>query len=155
MYQNKALKFLFTVIIFTTLNSCSEYWWTRGQPPSPSEILKRAQSRVEENKEKYSDKRPEISKIAEKIVSETSSLSSENLTDALNTLENTFTGLEGQLSYGSRPPFNELSGQLRAMKENSKNGTVSEEAVKLYFARVLFFLSSEMRVPAPDPIQTS
>lgn len=159
MLPARFLKALLFSISFLTLNACNEYWWTRGQPPSAEELLKRAQSRITEVKNDYSNLRPEISASAEAISSRLSSLSSEalspeNLDNIIKFLEKELTSMEGKLSYGNRAPYNELCGQLRAL-ENSNKSKLSKDSLNLYFARVLFFLTSEMKVPAPIKIARS
>jgi hypothetical protein len=155
MKKLHSLKFLTVFIFFLGTSACNEYWWTRGQAPSPAESLKKAQDRISENKLEFKDMRPEITKTAEKIVAETTKLSEDNLDAIFADLENSFLSLEGKLSYGNRPPYNELLGQLRVLREKTKSKDLKIEAAQLYLSRVLFFLSTEMKVPAPDPVRIS
>lgn len=148
---NKFLTLLILVISITSLTGCNEYWWTRGQPPSATELLKRAQNRVIETKEEFNNKRPEIASTAERLSSDLNNLNSESLPAITMNLEKDLLQMEGKLSYGNRPPFNELNGQLRAMI-SSGFVNMDIDSARLYFARVLFFLSSEMKVPAPAPL---
>ena len=142
------------LISLLSLTACNEYWWTRGQPPSANQILKNSISRVTEIKEEFNNKRPEISVTAEKLAQEFESYDSNNPKQLLTTLEDSLKDLEGKLSYGNRAPYNELLGQLRSFK-NKTDLSDSNDAMMLYFARVLFFLSTEMKVPAPDPVAKS
>ncbi len=147
------------ISLLLTLSACNEYWWTRGQPPSTTELLNRASLRVEEASSSSKEDRKEILEITNSILSSSKFLLEEDKLDTnkanllLSDLEKSFKSLEGKLSYTNRPPFNELSGQLRAFK--SSNTEIDKSALTLYTARVLFFLSSEISVPKPDPIRLS
>jgi len=148
---NKVFNLFILVISISSLSACNEYWWTRGQPPSASELLQRAQDRVVEIKKEYHNKRPNITTTAERLSTDLENLNTETLPSIAINLEKDFMQMEGKLSYGNRPPFNELNGQLRAMKSTGYS-SMDMDSAKLYFARVLFFLSTEMKVPAPDPL---
>ena len=147
MLSNTSKVFLSLMLILST-SACNEYWWTRGQAPSPSELLKKASSRVSETHSESSYKREEIYTVAKSIIDSISN-SSEYSVETLSSVEENFRTLEGKLSFGNRAPFGELHGQLKNFI-NNKNKNANTEALTLYFARVLFFLSSEMKVPAPN-----
>jgi hypothetical protein len=161
------IKHFFSVLILFSFSACNEYWWTRGQPPSSSEIFNKALSKLEQSKGSSVVQRPEILSIANDLKSEFNLLilgsqdKNDNKDDVLKSfdrVENLLMSLENKLSYGNRPPYFELSGQFRALKQSvSDNGfsSVSNEALNLFCARVLFFISSELQVPAPDVIKNS
>ncbi|HMO16731.1 MAG TPA: hypothetical protein PKA63_02650 [Oligoflexia bacterium] len=151
-------KFIIPSLLFLA-SACNEYWWTRGQPPATSDILSRASSRVIEMEDSSKWNRSDISShaktissgLAESLVSGDKNKAREEFL----ALEQTLLSLEGKLSYGNRAPFNELSGQFRSFKKRiSSEGfeNIPDESVKLFTARVLFLLASEMNVPAPDKV---
>lgn len=151
------------LLSLSSLSGCSEYWWTRGQPPASAEILSRAQERIQEVEKSTPFERGDIVEIAKMLSSEFKSLTSDSLEndqmlEILKNVEQSLKSLEGKLSYGNRPPLQELSGQFRAIKEKGLNSGVEslpKESLRLFAARVLFMLSSEIKVPAPDPIVAS
>jgi hypothetical protein len=157
------MKKILPLFLLFFLNACSEYWWTRGQPPASSEILVQAQKRVEEVKVELPTERPEIQKYADLLSMEFQSitsdqLTSENMQQSFSKIEEILISLEGKLSYGNRAPLQELSGQFRALKNmglSSGFENLPKESLRLFGARVLFMLSSEIRVPAPDAIVAS
>jgi hypothetical protein len=157
------MKLFLSSLFLLTLNSCSEYWWTRGQPPASSEILSRAKSRVIEVHQDLPSERPEIYLLADSLSSEFNIITSEDtkskqLSGSFSKIEEALYSLEGKLSYGNRAPLQELSGQFRALKEKGLTvgfENLPKESLKLFGARVLFMLSSEMKVPAPDAIAAS
>lgn len=156
--------FLLSISLLVSLSSCTEYWWTRGQPPASNEVLQRAIDRLAEVEVEYPDKRPEIAEAAKKFSSHIEQIISlagtnpKSTTSVLEKLELELMALEGKLSYGNRAPLSELSGQFRSFKglilEKGPN-SVPSEVFSLFGARLLFMLSSEMKVPPVDPIKAS
>jgi hypothetical protein len=157
------MKLFLSLLFVLSLNACSEYWWTRGQPPASSEILSRAKSRVIEVHQDLPSERPEIYTLADSLSNEFNIITSEGtksnqLSSSFMRIEEVLYSLEGKLSYGNRPPLQELSGQFRALKEKGLTvgfENLPKESLRLFGARVLFMLSSEMKVPAPDAITAS
>lgn len=157
------MKLFLSLLLIVSLNACSEYWWTRGQPPASSEILSRAKERVIEVHRDLPSERPEIFTLADSLSNEFYIITSEQskskqLSTSFNKIEEALYSLEGKLSFGNRPPLQELSGQFRALKEKGLNvgfENLPKESLRLFGARVLFMLSSEMKIPAPDAITSS
>lgn len=141
---------------------CSEYWWTRGQPPANDTLLKRSGERLETALSMRGEYRPELAPLARSIRSNLelvrSSLgqaarSTEQAPEGSNAggmqaLEKDFISLESKLSAGSRPAYAELAGQLRAFTSQlTSNDGLNENGFNLFSARVQFFLASELDVP--------
>lgn len=139
----------------TGVTGCSEYWWTRGQPPSVETLIGRSQERLETALTTHAAARSDIAPSAREL--------QQSLLDAVNTIKNGdpadaalarcrehFMALENRLSVGSRAPYGELAGQLRAFANSSQAGTNLEyHSFGLFAARTLFFLANELSVPAP------
>lgn len=151
----------FLCLIITSATGCSEYWWTRGQPPSTETLFVRANERISESLTDRSSIRPDIAANAIEVqnglkILQSSDISSAQVSTALKTVEVALKNLERKVSFGNRPPLNELSGQLRALEGEFKQNSDVEEsrvsALRLFGARVLMYLSSELNVPAPDQI---
>lgn len=143
------------------LSGCSEYWWTRGQPPSSSELLQRASEKVEISLRDRASARPDIAALAidvQKSLSNiTDSSDRQSLITGFSLLENSLKNLEGKLSYGNRPSLLELSGQNRAILADLSNpnhevNNNTRSGHKLFLSRVLNFFSNELNVPSPDPV---
>jgi len=156
--------FLISISLLISLSSCTEYWWTRGQPPASNEVLQRAKDRLAEVEVEYPDQRPEIADSAKKVSSHIEQIislagtNSQSTTNELEKLEQELVALEGKLSYGNRAPLSELSGQFRSFKGlilEKGADSVPPEVFSLFGARLLFMLASEMQVPPVDPIKTS
>lgn len=152
---------LILALLLTTATGCSEYWWTRGQPPSTQELFSRANERISESIDQRSSNRPEIAANAIEVQKSLSILGSSEVKvstvlESLKSVENSFKNLERKVSYGNRPPINELSGQLRALENELKKSSALDpgrlSAMRLFGARVLMYLSTELNVPAPDQI---
>ena len=149
------------LILLMSLNACSEYWWTRGQPPSSKDLFTRANERIEDALKNRATERPEIAANAMEIKQTLSSLETEeispsDLNQILSNVETSFKSLEGKISYGNRPSLNELSGQLRAIKSDISNASLIDplklSSIRLFGGRILMYLSTELQVPAPDRI---
>lgn len=151
MKFSRMLKHLLLLSFLFTTSACNEYWWTRGQAPAPDELLKRALKRVEENHTESKYKRDEIYAIASSI-SQYVVANDAYSVETLSAIEDSLKNLEGKLSYGNRAPYSELSGQLRQFQKTQN--IENQEPLRLFYARLLFFLSSELKVPAPDLIPT-
>lgn len=149
-------KILLASVILLSNTACSEYWWTRGQPPSTSELFERKQITLVEaiqkdpyNREIVIKHSELLSSALEKAVS--SFGSKEAFTTALGNSQKQFISLEGKLSIGSRAAFGELSGQLRSfLQKNDEGEQIDKSAFTLFSARTLSFLASEISVPAPN-----
>ncbi len=146
-----------------SFSACSEYWWTRGQPPATADIFARAQERVLEMQQELPAERADIQQVASSLSTEfqtvtADKISTQEMHESFNRIEASLISLEGKMSYGNRPPLQELSGQFRALKEKGLSvgfENLPKEALRLFGARVLFMLSSEIKVPAPDAIIAS
>ena len=121
----------------------------------------RANERVSESLKDRSSLRPDIAANAIEVqkglqILDSVDVSSTQVSSTLKTIEVVFKNLERKVSYGNRPPLNELSGQLRALEsefnQNSQVDTNRVSALRLFGARVLMYLSGELNVPAPDQI---
>lgn len=139
------------------LSGCTDYWWTRGQPPSVSDLLTRSSNELEQSRQLRQDARPLIADLSREIENSFSSTlsaldgaSSAQLEEALSSTQTNFIALEGLLSVGSRAAHAELSGQLRAIGKSIQQGSKpSKESVGLLASRTYTFLVSELSVPAP------
>ncbi len=159
----KSLSFRSILVILLTLSfsACSEYWWTRGQPPSTQELFDRANEKISESLKSRSHERPEVAANAIEVqkglnVLNGSEQTQEQILSSLKTIEVAFKNIERKVSYGNRPPLNELSGQLRALEHEILSNSITNEgrfsALRLFGSRVLNYFSTELNVPAPDPI---
>lgn len=142
-------KFILLGLILITTASCSDYWWTRGQAPSPKDLYSRSESKLKTAINDNSQGKPEISEVSKGLITSLSTVveqgSDKSYTAIANSIE-LFGNLEGNLSYGSRPAYGELSGQLRAFASQAKEKRLSKEAFLLYSSRVFDFLSNELSV---------
>lgn len=136
---------------------CSEYWWTRGQPPSSKNLLSRAALQLNDAREQFGAKRLNIADLSQNIETalteaDAAAKSTNNslLVTQLTSTRDLFMELEGKLSIGSRAPYSELSSQLRSFISQASSGKeINTGALELFSARVLFFMASELSVPAP------
>ena len=138
-----------TALILSSLvlASCTDYWWSRGQAPSVEELLSRSDKKL--NAVLENNSRKDISNFAD-IIKKSLLQAVENKDQTLSALESaeeTFYNLEGKLSYGSRPAYGELAGQLRTFIKQAKKGEVSEKGLGLYTSRVMDFLTNELSSP--------
>ena len=137
---------LFLLVIGST--SCTEYWWTRGQPPSTSDLLERANDRFKTSYKKRAEKREDIASLAKNLTeSLNQSVESADATN-LNQVQSDFIKLEGKLSIGSRAAYSELSKQIRAFVSSENN--FNKPAYRLFASRSIMFLASELKTPAPS-----
>ena len=145
------MKRLVVLLSILSLTACTEYWWTRGQAPGPDVLLNRAQERLAENIKTNPQKRNEVASIASSIESSLlAAVNAKSTSDRSKSIQNSinsFEQLEGKLAVTSRAPYGELFGQLRTI---SKSQDVDNDALQLFAARALFFLASELEVPAPS-----
>lgn len=155
------LSILICILLPVCLGACSEYWWTRGQPPAPSTLLTRAQTNLSSAREEFSQSRADIADISvryeESMRSMLDSVSKNSpLSETLSNMQSAqkvFAELEGHLSIGSRAAFGELSAQLRKLAHDvSKPDTpTSVQTYDLFAARSFSFLARELATPAPRP----
>ena len=139
------------------LSGCDvDYWWSRGKPPTSEKLLSLSHSKLstELSSTTRGDIKGDFTQLEKLLIDTHSGLSQgvagDKLKSNLAALRESFYGLEGKLSFGSRPAYGELMGQLRGFEEIAKeNGTVDTNVFTLYSARVFFFLSDELAVPAP------
>src|SRR5690606_38539326 len=127
----KALSFI-VILSALSLTACSEYWWTRGQPPRPGKLYTRAQATLNEAKHANSYQREEVIELSGKIEKSLNSMiksSSEGQStrEAISNLKSSFVLLESKLSKGSLPAYAELSGQLRNLSLSEEVATPSIE----------------------------
>ena len=147
--------FLVSVLCLT---ACTEYWWTRGQPPAVSTLYARAKSQLNlaHNENPYN--RGPVIKISSQLQSSLSralnSLHKGEISEkALSSSRQSFIEIERHLSMGSRPAYGELTGQFRVMTKDKE--ALSPLAFELFTARVYLFLASELSVPAPKAPRAS
>ena len=150
---------LLTLLVLTTsLTGCTREWWTRGQPPAISEIVSRAETRLNEAIATNATKRQDFVPLAKDLhqallggmgtVRE--GLPAAQVMTSLVDCRNSFIKLEHNLSPGSRAAYGELSGQMREFERIAREGqALSSHSFELFSARTMFFLASELSVPAP------
>ena len=136
---------LFLLVICST--SCTEYWWTRGQPPSTSDLLERANDRFKTSYSNRSEKRSDIASLAQNLTSSLNESVNSTNASSLNKVQSDFIQLEGKLSIGSRAAYSELSKQIRAFVGSNK---INKPAYRLFASRSIMFLASELKTPAPS-----
>lgn len=146
------------VAFLLLLSGCSEYWWTRGQPPSVATLLSRSQSKLEAARSARAGVREEVAQIStslEKALLQAVEAvekdgSKRDLAVSLTSAREAMMDLEGKLSIGSRAAYGELSGQLRRfLQVLAAGGDIEYAPFGLYTARTLSFLANELTVPAP------
>ncbi len=149
----------FILVTLIPLSGCSEYWWTRSQPPSSAALVERSRTQLQSAiTERGKDRAPvaDVAKgietsLSKAISSVKNGSSSSDTRTALLESENGFISLEGKLSIGSRAAYGELSGQLRGLIAKVENKeSVDASALQLFSARTFFFLADELQVPAPN-----
>lgn len=156
-----------TILMSAVWTGCTDYWWSRGQPPGVNQLLEKSEARLNESLSTHSSSRPVLSPLASKVSIElkkslssldnlekpagASSQQSKLAVANMTTLKQSFMELEGTLSIGSRAAYSELSGQLRGFARSVESGqAVDPKAFGLFAARTTFFLASELKVPAPN-----
>ncbi len=153
-----ARKIVALIICSILFSGCTEYWWTRGQPPGVDKLLTRATEKLTEAQSTFGSTRKDISATADEVresllqvvTSIQKSQSPGQVVAGLEKAEQAFIKLEGNVSIGSRAALGELSGQLRAFTSAAQNGNQLEyPAVGLFAARSISFLANELSVPAP------
>lgn len=154
---------LLLALALPVLGGCDfDYWWSRGQPPAPSKVLDRSITRLNDEltRTPRSELQPLATQIKEELLRAANALKGESslspkadapsFVDALEKTSAQFQALEGKLSWGSRPPYGELSGQLRALTEDARKGVnIDAPAFEIFAAHTAFFLANELTVPAP------
>ena len=146
------MKNLLLILLVICSTSCTEYWWTRGQPPSTSDLLERANDRFSTSFEQRSEKRADIANLAKSLTNSLNQSVNSTNANSLNKVQSDFIKLEGKLSIGSRAAYSELSKQIRAFSNNSSTneGSVNKSAYRLFASRSIMFLASELKTPAPS-----
>lgn len=154
---SRASLLLISFLLILSLGGCDlDYWWSRGQPPSSQKLLTRADIRL--NETLGTTARTDVKEDAQKIRADLTELNDAlakgqggaKVSEGIVSLSSAFSALEGKLSFGSRAPYGELLDQLQGFQKISEeNGTVDKNTFALYSARTLFFLASELSVPAP------
>lgn len=145
------------ILSTTSLTGCDlDYWWSRGKPPTSEKLLSLSSSKLDDQLSvtNRAEVKESISQL-QKLLSDTHSgltqgVAGDKLKGNLASIRESLYGLEGRISFGARPAYGELVGQLRGFEEIAKqSGTVDSNVFTLYSARVFFFLSDELGVPAP------
>lgn len=149
---------LLTLLLLTLcISGCDvEYWWSRGKPPTSEKLLTLSHSKLQQSflTTSRAEIKPEFLEL-EKLLTETrlgltQGVAGDKLKSNLSSIRQGMYGLEGKLSFGSRPAYGELLSQLRGFEDIAReNGNVDTNVFTLYSARVFFFLSDELGVPAP------
>ncbi len=146
------------VLSLTNFGGCTDYWWSRGQPPSVADLLAHSSEKLEDARASRQSFRPIVAKrssaIQESFTSAISILEKngpgEQLNEVLNKTQENFISLEGTLSVGSRASYSELSGQLRAIALAARQGNgPNKDSLGLLASRSYAFLANELAVPAP------
>jgi len=152
-YQMKHITSLLVLLSLLSLSACSEYWWTRGQPPATKTIYSRAEVKFDSVLEQSQANVPDLTNLALSIRSSLNEITGDSkktqakLSLALQKTTNDFIKLDNNISYGSRPAYGELSGQLRSLSKIVKSGeTPKSYQLNLFAARSLFFLADELSV---------
>ena len=146
---------LISSIVFLT--GCDlDYWWSRGKPPTSNKLISLSSAKMDKrfNKSDRNEVKEDFSKIKALLTATHDGLGQgvhgDKLKSNLSQLKSMLAGLEGKLSFGSRPPYGELVGQLRGFQQiANESGTVDVDVFSLYTARVFFFMADELSVPAP------
>ena len=155
----KSTKIILPLLFLLSLNACTEYWWSRGQAPGVGDLIIRSQERLDENLSLYGSERNEFAGLAvetrQSLKNALNAIenneSSSSLITKLEIAESKLMGLEGKVSVGSRAPYGELCGQLRAFSSSAKEGkNPTAKAFGLFTARTTFFMANELSVPAPN-----
>jgi hypothetical protein len=153
---------LLTLIVLGLSGCDVDYWWSRGKPPTSEKLLSLSHSKLDDilTSTVRSEVKGDVARLEKLLVDTHSGLkqgvAGDKLKGNLAAIRDSLYGLEGRLSYGSRPAYGELVGQLRGFEDIAKeNGTVDTNVFTLYSARVFFFLSDELGVPAPVGSQAS
>jgi hypothetical protein len=148
------------VLMVLSLSACDvEYWWSRGKPPSSDKLVSVSQQQLENAIKDPT--RPEIveefkklhSKFQETNAALAQGIGGDKFKQSLAGLREGLINLEGKLSYGSRPAYGELMGQMDGFEQLANQlGTVDRSVFSLYTARVYFFLANELTVSPPIPL---
>ncbi|MCB0324459.1 MAG: hypothetical protein KDD69_12845 [Bdellovibrionales bacterium] len=141
------------------LSGCSEYWWTRGQPPGVEQLVARSQQRLHDARQARSAAREDVAAASERVEKSlltTLEIVAQDARDGrvleqLQSATDGFLALEGKLSVGSRAAYGELAGQMRSFSQAASEGKgIGQSTFGLFTARTLFFLANELRVPPPS-----
>lgn len=145
-------------LVIVSTSGCTEYWWTRGQPPSVAELMARSQKSLAEKRKMHGQVRSEVGLASEQIelslqqavsLVQTNAAATE-VAEQLSVAEQAFMNLDPVVSVGSRAALGELSGQLRVMSQQSKDGVLpAYKSIGLFTARCFNFLANELVMPAP------
>ena len=157
-YTSKIILGPFVLLLALSWSGCTEYWWTRGQPPSVSEMIAKAQTKLTATRKKYGTHREKVGAASEQIelslhqavVLVQGKGTTAEVAEQLSVAEQAFIELDTNVSMGSRAALGELSGQLRRLSKNVNSGTMPEFTnIGLFTARTLSFLASELEMPKP------
>lgn len=161
--RQKSLRKLFCnatlgIVLGSSVTGCSEYWWTRGQPPSVAEQMAKAQKRLIDSRQQRGASRAAVGAASEQIELSLhqavalvrSNAPAEQVVEQLAVTEQAFLQLDQTISVGSRAALGELSGQLRVISATAKDGVLPPyPSIGLFTARVFSFLANELVMPAP------
>lgn len=159
MQVKKSLLITAAIFCCTVSAGCTEYWWTRGQPPSVAELMARSQKKLSDSRARYGVKRAEVGAISEQVELSLqqavalvrSDAATKDIAEQLSVAEQAFIQLDPIVSVGSRAALGELSGQLRAMNASVNRGVLPEyKSIGLFTARTMSFLANELVMPAPN-----
>ena len=157
---------ILAILFVSGLTGCTEYWWSRGQPPGVSKLLSNAENNFKGTYKKRSGKRSDIAssalKIKDSLLKSINSMKDSSGTQAILDLKSSlsltkaeFIIIEDNLSPTSRPAFGELAGQLRKFTDSSFiddskfNNKSNQKTFELFAARTIFFLARELESPSP------
>jgi hypothetical protein len=156
LIRKLAITILILILSLTT-SGCSEYWWTRGQPPSVKQLVQRHKMRLAQARKENKYERDDFIILSDSLAGSLEqiylSIGSKNKAEVLTLLEQSqrdLIALEGQVSIGSRAALGELSGQFRGFQNFADNGQLLDKnSFGLFTARALSFLANELSVPSP------
>ena len=144
----------FLSIIFCA--SCTDYWWSRGQPPSVEQLQAISLERLAQAQNEFAESRPKVFALAtelKKSLEEAVALSNqesndEKIVEVLSRAETSLIKLDGKVTPGSLPALGELSGQLRVFTGAARKGDLpNKDALGLFASRCYSFLANELSVP--------
>lgn len=157
-FSRHALYVLPLLLLVSSLSGCTHEWWTRGQPPAVSEIVARAEQRLNDavtaNASTRQDFIPLAKDLRQSLLGSLGAVrdglpAAQQMT-SLGDCRNSFIKLEQSLSPGSLAAYGELSGQMREFERSAREGhPVTHQSFELFSARTMFFLASELSAPAP------
>ena len=155
--MKKTFKLVFFSSICLLFCSCTDYWWSRGQAPSVEKQLKKSQDKLVLAIDNFGPRRKELlgtaNDLNKALLNSLVTLKNkpdnkQELSNYLETVEESFVNLEGKINVTSRAPYGELSGSLRAfVMQLNEGNSIDRHAFGLFASRIFSFLASELELP--------